>query len=122
VAGRVYVPQKSLTRFEVSESTLAALADPMTVADVPPAQRARVSGMLVAEVRRARALMRAGSPLVSLMPGRMRVAVAGFVGGGHAALDAVVSAGSSAVTTTPRPMPARVVRHLAVAMLTGGRS
>jgi len=121
LAGRVYVPQDSLARFEVSEVTIAGLADPITAPVVGGAERARVSGLLVAEARRARSLLRAGAPLVPLVPGRMRIAVAGFIGGGHAALDAVVAAGSSAVTTTPRPRPTRLLRHLTVSLLSGGR-
>lgn len=122
IAGRVYLPQESLARFDITESTLAALADPMTASAVTGSERARVSGLLVAEARRARALIRAGSPLVGMVPGRLRIAVAGFVGGGHAALDAVVAAGSSAVTVTPRPRPTRLLRYLVSALVTGGRS
>jgi len=120
-AGRLYVPQESLARFDLSSATLAALADPNTAASVTGGDRARVSGMLVAEARRARSLLRAGSPLIGLLPFRLRVAVAGFVGGGHAALDAVVAAGSAAIGSTPRPRPARLIRHLAVGLATGGR-
>lgn len=120
-AGRIYLPQESLARFEVAEATIGALADSLTATVVTAAERARVSGLLVAEARRARGLMRAGAPLVGLVPGRMRVAIAGFVGGGQAALDAVVSAGSSAVTTTPRARPTRLLRHLVTALVTGGR-
>jgi squalene synthase HpnC len=119
-AGRIYLPQDSLARFDVTEATLAALANPVTAPGVPGADRARVSALLAAEAGRARDLLEAGAPLIGLVPGRARLAIAGFVAGGHAALDAVTSAGASAVTLSPPPRPTRVLRHAVVGLATGG--
>jgi hypothetical protein len=44
--------------------------------------------------------------------GRAKLAVAGFVAGGHAALDAVLAAGAGAVWSSPRPRRARFAVHL----------
>jgi squalene synthase HpnC len=121
LAGRVYLPQDSLARFGVGEATLAALADPVQAPRVPAADRARVSALLAAEADRARGLLQTGATLIGQIPGRARIAVAGFVAGGAAALDAVTAAGSNAVTRTPRPRPQRLLRHLATGLATGGR-
>jgi hypothetical protein len=45
------------------------------------------------EVARARELLDRGAPLVGRLHGRARIAVAGYVGGGRAALEAIDAAG-----------------------------
>ncbi len=77
--GRVYLPAEDLDRFGASDADLAA---------------AEASGPLRAvvahEVDRARRLLhRAAPPLCRSLRGRARLAVAGFAGGGLAALDAI---------------------------------
>lgn len=120
-AGRIYLPQESLSRFDVREDLLGALADPAAARAVPGTDRARVSALLAAEAGRARDLLVRGAPLIGLVPGRARFAIAGFVAGGHAALDAVTVAGAAAVTSSPRPRPARVLRHALTGLLSGGK-
>jgi squalene synthase HpnC len=77
--GRVYLPQEDLARFAASEADLA---------------RERASealrAVLAFEVTRARELLLAGTPLIAQLHGRPKLAVAAFVAGGHAALDAIV--------------------------------
>jgi squalene synthase HpnC len=120
LAGRIYLPQDSLARFDVTEDMLATLAAPSTAARVPGADRARVSALLIAEAGRARDLLEAGAPLIGLVPGRARLAIAGFVAGGHAALDAVTAAGAAAVTVSPRPRVTHVLRHAIIGLASGG--
>lgn len=116
-AGRIYLPQDALARHDVSADLLADLAH---ARDIPAAGRARVAALLCGETTRARALLDAGSPLIGTIPGRARLAIAGFVAGGAAALDAVRAAGPAAVTATPRPRPHRLALHLAVGLARGG--
>jgi squalene synthase HpnC len=77
-AGRVYLPSEDLRRFGVDATLLAS--GPAT-----PQLRA----LMVFEVARARSWLDRGLPLLSLVTGRTRWAVAGFWAGGQAALDAI---------------------------------
>jgi hypothetical protein len=54
------------------------------------------------EVHRARELLERGAPLVRTLRGRPRLAVAAFVGGGHAALDAILAVGGDVSAGAPR--------------------
>lgn len=94
--GRVYLPQEDLRRFGCSEVDLAARS-------ASPALRRLVAF----EVDRARSLLVRGSPLVREMHGRARVALAGFVGGGHAALDAIEGANHDVLAHRPTPSRTR---------------
>jgi squalene synthase HpnC len=68
--GRVYLPAEDLQRF-----------------GVPPGQTSEE--LLAFEIERARMLLDRGAPLVGTLRGRARLAVAGYVGGGRAGLDAL---------------------------------
>ena len=81
-AGRVYLPVEDLERFAVPEAALGARAAS------PELRR-----LLAFEVGRARRLLDAGRPLVDLLGGTARLAIAGFIGGGLAQLDAIERAG-----------------------------
>lgn len=111
-AGRVYLPAEDLDRHGVD----AAVLERVVVGTASAEERERVGSLLADDVAWARSLLDAGRPLVRTVPGRSRLAVAGFVAGGHAALDAVVAAGADAVHTTPRGSRAALVRHLAGAL------
>jgi squalene synthase HpnC len=76
--GRVYLPQDDLRAHGVDD---AQLAQP----DHPPAVRAVVE----LEGRRAAAMLREGGRLVGRFRGWRRLALAGYVSGGMAALDAL---------------------------------
>lgn len=78
--GRIYMPGEDLERFGCAEDDL--------VGPVNDALRS----LLSFESERARELLGAGPPLARSLPGRPRVAVAGFVAGGRAALDALARA------------------------------
>ena len=97
-AGRVYLPAEDLRRFGVDESELTA---------APPASR-ELRALMAFEVARARRLLDEGVPLVASLAGRPRVAVAGFVAGGHGALDAIAARGFDPLAGAPRPSRRRV--------------
>jgi squalene synthase HpnC len=95
VAGRVYLPAEDIERFGCTE------------ADLDPATRAGRDGrplreVLAFEVERARGLLRAGTPLVGALRGRERLAIAAFVAGGHAALDAIERSRYDVLAGPPR--------------------
>jgi squalene synthase HpnC len=70
--GRTYLPAEDLERF-----------------DVAPGQTS--DALLVFEIERARTLLDRGARLVGTLRGRARLAVAGYVGGGRAGLDALAA-------------------------------
>jgi squalene synthase HpnC len=77
-AGRVYLPGEDLERFGVDVAELGG-------------HRAGLAfrRLMAFEVGRARQLLVSGAPLVQLLSGSGRFAIAGFVGGGMAQLDAI---------------------------------
>jgi squalene synthase HpnC len=76
--GRIYMPLDDLREFSVGEDDLLArsTSEPLRA-------------LVARETQRTRELLAAGSPLASSLPLRARLAVAGFVGGGLAAADAI---------------------------------
>lgn len=77
--------------------------------------------VLAGEVVRARRFLSSGPALAATLPWRERLALAGFVGGGMAALDAVVRAGFDVLGRSCRPSPSGVVRR-AVGVLSAAGS
>jgi squalene synthase HpnC len=110
-AGRVYLPESDLERFGVRPGELTATG---------PASRA-LRALMAFEAARARRYLDDGSPLVASLRGRSRWAVAGFVAGGQAALDAMAARGFDPLGGAPRPRAVRVARRLG-AVLRGPRS
>jgi squalene synthase HpnC len=95
--GRVYLPAEDLARFGCSIADL----------DAPHAGGA-LREVLAFEVRRARELFARGAPLIDELHGRgERLAVAAFVSGGRAALDAIERAGYDVLAGPPRAGRAR---------------
>jgi squalene synthase HpnC len=109
-SGRVYLPAEDLRRFGCSDAELAAEHASGALREV-----------LAFEVARARALLSEGTPLLGGLRGRPRLALAAFVAGGRAALDAIEHAGYDVL---PGPPPVgRARRALALARtLRGVRS
>lgn len=89
--GRIYLPQEDMARFGVTEADLAGCQTP-----------GRVRELLVFEVERVRRLLDEGRPLVRTLSGWGRVAVAGYVGGGYAALDAIRRTGYDVLGGPPQ--------------------
>ncbi len=107
-AGRIYLPAEDMERFGCTEDDLAG-----------PAAGPRVRELMAFEVGRARALLDAGAPIIGTLRGAARVAVAGYVAGGRAALAAIAASGYDVLRATPRPGKARVAAELARAYATG---
>jgi squalene synthase HpnC len=107
-AGRVYLPQEDLAGFGCTEGDLAA-----------PRAAPQVRALMAFEEQRARALLDAGAPIVGTLRGAARVAVAGYVAGGRAALAAIAASGHDVLRATPRPGKQRVAAELVRAYATG---
>jgi squalene synthase HpnC len=90
--GRVYIPQDDLARFHCTDDDLLAGAPSRAFAE-----------LLAFEVSRARGLLAGGAPLIRTLSPRPALAVAGFVAGGRAALDAIARAGYDVLGGRPRP-------------------
>jgi squalene synthase HpnC len=104
--GRVYLPGEDLVRFGASEADIAA-------SSASPALRA----VLRFEVERARGLLASGSALVRTLSGRGRLAVAGFIAGGRAALDAIERADFDVLAAQTKPRRRDLARRLVGAWL-----
>lgn len=76
--GRVYLPEDDLRRFGCTEDDLTAAVTPT-----------RLRGVVALQARRAGRLLDEGAPLTARLHGFARVAVAGYVAGGLAALSAL---------------------------------
>ncbi len=125
--GRCYLPAQDLARFECSHEQLAQLCsqgdrdlDLKGVPAVWPAPSGGFSGQSVRlrkaiafEVARARALLAAGLPLVAGVRGRPKLALAGFVAGGEAALEAIERGDFDVLGAVTRPTVSRRVRLMA---------
>ncbi len=100
-AGRVYLPQEDLAAFGVTETELdGAVASPA------------LRRLMAFQITRAAELLDSGAPLVGLLPGWARLAVAGYVAGGRAALDALRRADGDVLAGPPPPRRRNVLRHL----------
>jgi squalene synthase HpnC len=108
-AGRIYLPQEDMERFGCTEDDLAA-----------PRAAPKVRALMAFEERRARGLLDAGAPIVGTLRGAARLAVAGYVAGGRAALAAIAASGHDVLRATPRPAKARVAAEMVRAYATGG--
>jgi squalene synthase HpnC len=106
--GRIYIPLEDLRRFEIPPDDLLGY---------DPAQRERMRALIELEVGRGRELLRAGRPLLRTLRGRPRLAIAGFVAGGAAALDAIERAGFEVLRGAPRAGTPRRLAALAVVLL-----
>jgi squalene synthase HpnC len=107
-AGRIYLPGEDVARFGVTELDLAA-----------PQASPQFRGLMAFQVERARQLLDEGAPLVGNLRGAARVAVAGYVAGGRAALAAIAGAGYDVLRVTPRPHRGRLVGEVLRAYATG---
>jgi squalene synthase HpnC len=99
-AGRVYLPAEWLAAEGCPEADLVK-------APASPALRRVVARM----AGHARALLGSADPLVPSLHGPARLAVAGFVAGGHAALDALEAAGFDVTSAAVSPARGRVARR-----------
>lgn len=107
---RIYLPAEDMRRFHVSEADLAA-----------PSAGASVRALVAFESERARALLEEGVPLVGSVHGRLRLLLAGFVGGGRAALRAVTAAGFDVLPGPPKSTKSGLLREVAAVLRTAPR-
>ncbi|MFG2973815.1 squalene synthase HpnC [Streptomyces sp. NPDC048331] len=107
---RIYLPAEDLRRFHVTEAELAA-----------PSAGASVRSLIAFETERARELLDEGTPLVGSVHGRLRLLLAGFVGGGRAALRAVTAAGFDVLPGPPKPTKSGLLREVAAVLRTAPR-
>jgi squalene synthase HpnC len=111
LAGRIYLPAEDMERFGAREDDL----DP---SGSTSGDRQELRAVLAFEVERARGLLRDGTPLIGELRGRERIAIAAFVAGGHAALDAIERARYEVLAGPPRASKPRRLAAL-VATLSG---
>ena len=106
---RIYLPQKDMADFGVSERDLAA-----------PSAGGPLRKLMAFEVSRADGMLSAGAPLVATLGGWARLAVAGFLAGGRAALAAIVAAEYDVLSCSPKPTRRRLARELSSVLLRKG--
>jgi squalene synthase HpnC len=106
--GRIYLPADDLARFGVTEADLAQ-----------PAAGPGVRDLMRFETDRARQLLDQGAPLVGTLRGAARLAVAGYLAGGRAALAAIRAQQYDVLSDTARPRKPRMAVELAKAYARG---
>jgi squalene synthase HpnC len=106
--GRIYLPGEDLERYGCTEADLAA----------PPASPA-VRELMIFETDRASRLLDEGAPLVGTLRGAARLAVAGYLAGGRAALAAIRAQRHDVLIGTPRPRKPRLAGELVKAYVRG---
>ncbi|MET7647560.1 squalene synthase HpnC [Streptomyces sp. NPDC005426] len=102
---RIYLPADDMARFHVTESDLAA-----------PSANASVRALIAYEAERAADLLNEGTPLVGSVHGRLKLLLAGFVGGGRAALTAIAAAGFDVLPGPPKPTKPSLLREVGVVL------
>ncbi|MFJ3202185.1 squalene synthase HpnC [Streptomyces sp. NPDC086989] len=110
VRDRIYLPAEDMHRFRVGEADLKARH-----------AGASVRSLVAFEAERARDLLNEGTPLVGSVHGRLRLLLAGFVGGGRAALRAVTAAGFDVLPGPPKPTKSGLLREVAAVLRTAPR-
>jgi squalene synthase HpnC len=107
-AGRIYLPAADLAEYGCTEADIgAAHASP------------QLRRLLEFEVRRASSLLDAGAPLIGTLRGSARLAVAGYLAGGRAALAAIAAADYDVLAATPKPGSAKTLAELGLAVVRG---
>jgi squalene synthase HpnC len=101
-AGRIYLPTEDLERFGVAEADLGAQS-------ATPALRRLVAF----EVARSHGYFHDGAPLVGMLSGTSAIAIAGFIGGGLAQLDAIEAASFDVLAAPVKASHTAVARKAA---------
>ncbi|MEU3725580.1 squalene synthase HpnC [Streptomyces sp. NPDC031705] len=107
---RIYLPAEDMRRFHVAEADLKA-----------PSAGASVRALIAFEAERTRDLLNEGTPLVGSVHGRLRLLLAGFVGGGRAALRAISAVGFDVLPGPPKPTRSLLLREVAAVLRTAPR-
>ena len=106
--GRIYLPGEDLERFGCTEADLAA-----------PTVSPAVRQLMIFETDRASRLLDQGAPLVGTLRGAARVAVAGYLAGGRAALAAIRKQHYDVLSAQSKPAKPRMAAELARAYARG---
>jgi squalene synthase HpnC len=106
--GRIYLPGEDLERFGVTAADLAA-----------PSAGPAVTNLMRFETDRAQAILDEGAPLVGTLRGSARLAVAGYLAGGRAALAAIRANRYDVLRATARPRKPRLAVELVKAYARG---
>ncbi|TDE35483.1 squalene synthase HpnC [Actinomadura sp. 6K520] len=96
--GRIYLPGEDLRRFGCAADDLAAAVTPT-----------RLRGVLALQAGRAARLLDEGAALTGRLRGFARIAVAGYVAGGRAALAALEREAYDVLGGPPRPRRTRLL-------------
>jgi squalene synthase HpnC len=100
--GRIYLPREHRDAFGVTEADLSR-----------PTASESVRQLLKYETDLAEKLLDEGSPLIGTLKGAARIAIAGYVAGGRAALKAIRDSGYDVLRSTPKPGKADTIRAMA---------
>lgn len=112
--GRIYLPAEDLERFSLAPEDLARMLNSPS-----EGQLRRLREAIAFEVRRTRELLDSGAELPGAARGRRKLALAAFVAGGRAALDAIGRAGNEVFVQAP-PKASRTRRVGALAGVLAG--
>jgi squalene synthase HpnC len=107
-AGRIYLPGEDMERYGCTKADLAA-----------PSAGSAVRELMTFEANRAAGLLDEGAPLVGTLRGAARLAIAGYLAGGRAALAAIRAQQYDVLTGTPRPRKQRLAGELVKAYVRG---
>jgi phytoene synthase len=99
--GRVYLPVQDMARFGCDRAMLSR-------SHTSPQLRS----LIAFEVDRARGLLASGRPLVASLRGAARVAVAGYVAGGHATARALARCDHDVLALEVRPARRHIIGYL----------
>jgi phytoene/squalene synthetase len=105
---RAYLPQQDMQPFGVTSTAFES-------GRAGPGLR----GLIELETERAAGLLATGAPLAGGLPGWARCAVAGYVAGGLATVDALARARYDVLAADVRPRSADVARHALRLMVRG---
>jgi len=109
--GRVYMPAHDMARFGCDRAMLAR-----------PHASPQLRSLISFEVDRARELLVSGRPLVASLSGAARVAVAGYVAGGHATARAIDRCDYDILALEVRPAPRHIIGYLLRELLLAWRT
>ena len=105
---RIYLPAQDMDRFNVTEADLAR-----------PSASQPVRDLIRFETDRAAALLDAGSALIGTLGGAARLAIAGYVAGGRAAVKAIRDSGYDVLRSTPKPGKGATIAMMASCYIKG---
>ncbi|MFI0235675.1 squalene synthase HpnC [Streptomyces sp. NPDC016845] len=98
---RIYLPAEDMKEFHVQESDLAAAT-----------AGASVRALVAFEAERALRLLNEGTPLVGSVHGRLKLLLAGFAGGGKAAVHAITAVSYDVLNGPPKPTKLQLLREV----------